>query len=120
MDWITFIKWNGIVYATYYGANLLVDYLRTRGEISHHSGSIQYNLKDLGIEKPQVVHRSDFSPRNEKQSAIKEEKVRDEKAAQSNQISFGAPIERQGIPLNEFIRIATQSGKEIFQPTIYT
>jgi hypothetical protein len=27
MDWITFIKWNGIVYATYYWANCLVDYL---------------------------------------------------------------------------------------------
>jgi len=118
MDWITFIKWNGIVYTTYYGANLLVDYLRTRGEFSHNSGSIQYNLKDLGIEKPQVVKSSDFSSKSYNQNSIKEEKEREEKNTQPNQISFGAPIERQGIPLNEFIRIATQSGNEIFQPTI--
>lgn len=118
MDWITFIKWNGIVYGTYYGANLLVDYLRTRGEFSKNSGSIKYNLKDLGIEKPQVVKRSDFLPKSDKQNSINEEKVGEEKNTQSNQISFGAPIERQGIPLNEFIRIAAQSGNEIFQPTI--
>jgi len=118
MDWIVFIKWNGIVYGTYYGANLLVDYLRTRGEFSHNSGSIHYNLKDLGIEKPQLVKSSDFIPKNERQNAVKREKAIDEREAQPNQISFGAPIERQGIPLNEFIRIATQSGNEIFQPTI--
>ena len=118
MDWITFIKWNGIVYATYYGANLLVDYLRTSGELAPKSDTFEYSLNDLGVEKPQVVKASDFQSNKKKSSSSKEKKASDNNREQQMQISFGAPIERQGIPLNEFFKIAAKSGNQIFQPTI--
>lgn len=118
MDWITFIKWNGIAYATYYGANFLVDYLRTSGKLAKKTDTIEYSLNDLGIEKPQVVRASDFQSNNEKTRSPKENKASDNNHDQQMQISFDAPIERQAIPINEYIKIAAKSGNQIFQPTI--
>jgi hypothetical protein len=75
MDWITFIKWNGIVYATNYGANLLVDYLRTTGELKSNPSFTEYQsthqlfeniLKILGadhtLQKQDVFARKSFVP----------------------------------------------------------
>ena len=118
MDWITFIKWNGIVYASYYGANLLVDFLRIKGELSNNSNTIQYNLKDLGVEQPKVVRPSDFQTNGERPVTRKADTTNTKGEDRQKQISFGAPIERQAIPLNEYIKIAAKSGNQIFQPTI--
>jgi hypothetical protein len=75
MDWITFIKWNGIVYATNYGANLLVDYLRTTGELKSNPSFTEYQsthqlfeniLKILGadhtLQKQDIFARKSFVP----------------------------------------------------------
>jgi len=101
MDWITFIKWNGILYATYYGANLLVDYLRTKGELTSNPSFTQYQLKDLGIEEPKTIKSEDVLYVNKDPEQTK--KVKSSTGSrtndQKNTITFEAPIERQGIPV---------------------
>ena len=118
MDWITFIKWNGIVYATYYGANLLVDFLQTKRELSPKSSFTEYQLKDL--EKPKIIKSADFLKVDKKKAESKPEGKATKPANQQkdNQITFNTPIERQGIPMNEYIKVACKSGNDIFQPTI--
>jgi hypothetical protein len=92
--------------------------MRARGKLAPKSDIVEYSLKDLGVEKPQVVKASDFQPTKKQPSSSKEKKASDNNREQQMQISFGAPIERQAIPLNEYIKIAAKSGNQIFQPTI--
>lgn len=108
MDWLTFIKWNGIVYASYYGVNLLVDFIRTSGHSSPNSPITTYDLRHLIDEDDEVktVRSSDFLfvNKGEDQSAdlanFESQKVNDQS---DNAIGFNAPIERQGIPIDEFL-----------------
>ena len=57
MEIATLIKWNGLVYALYYGVNLAYDYLRSRNRQAQES--IQYSYKDLLEEAPVRVEVSD-------------------------------------------------------------
>jgi hypothetical protein len=108
MDWLTFIKWNGIVYASYYGVNLLVDYMNSRGHSAPNSPLTQYDLRHLVDEDDEVnnVRSSDFlyANKGEDHSAdlanFESEKVIDQPAST---IGFNSPIERQGIPIDEFL-----------------
>lgn len=120
MDWITFIKWNGIVYATYYGANLLVDYMRIRKEHAPQSPVTEYHLQHFGAEPPQTIRSEDFlHVRKEQDDGGATSKPKgNNKGAGKNNITFQAPIERQGIPLSEFLKTAHQYTTKIYQPTI--
>ncbi|MDZ7604423.1 MAG: hypothetical protein U5K79_02300 [Cyclobacteriaceae bacterium] len=55
MEWSTFIKWNGIIYASWYGANLLIDYLRFRDKSTEKPSDVQTWSLALD-EKPQSVN----------------------------------------------------------------
>ena len=120
MDWITFIKWNGIVYATYYGANLLVDFIRIKNQYAPKSSSTAYHLKDFGLEEPKAVRSSDFLYVDKKKKDTEPEmKISPAKENQKdNEVSFNAPIERQGIPVNEFAKTAHLFSTEIYKPII--
>lgn len=108
MDWLTFIKWNGIVYASYYGVNLLVDFMRTSGHPSPNSPLTTYDLRHLVDEDDEVknVRSSDFLFVNNEDDQSAEltnpqtEIISDQA---DNTIGFKAPIERQGIPIEEFL-----------------
>jgi hypothetical protein len=118
MDWITFIKWNGIVYATYYGANLLVDFVRFKNQYTPKSSSTAYHLKDLGLEEPTVVKSSDFlfQDKQQNENQEKEEASRLSNPKNENRVIFNAPIERQGIPLKEFMKTSHLFSNKIFKP----
>jgi hypothetical protein len=118
MDWITFIKWNGIVYASYYGANLLVDYLHTKREFSPKTNYTQYQLKDLGIEEPKVIKSSDFPQADSKQEDRSNNENAESSRENDNQMTFNAPIERQGMPIKEFLKNSHLFSAQIFKPTI--
>lgn len=117
MDWITFIKWNGIVYGTYYGANLLVDYMRISKGTTAKPSMTEYKIEDVGMEKPQTIRSEDYLFL-QKDKEPKAAKTGTPKSPEAGNISFNAPIERQGIPLNEFLRTAHQYATQIYQPTI--
>ena len=116
MDWITFIKWNGVAYTSYYGVNLLVDFMLARRKQSPKGSFVTYQLKDLGVEEPQVIKSADFLF-VDKEKDKSDQKVKPKKAKKQsieNVIGFNAPIERQGIPVDEYMRTAVQTGNRIF------
>jgi hypothetical protein len=117
MDWITFIKWNGIVYGTYYGANLLVDYMRISKGSTVAPAITEYKIEDANMEKPQTIRSQDYQY-VQKDKEPKAEKAGTPKSPEAGNIRFNAPIERQGIPLKEFLRTAHQYATQIYQPTI--
>ncbi len=59
MEWNTFIKWNVISYTAWYGANLLLDYLRFRRKSVDKSSDVQTWSVVLD-QKPQEVDSKDF------------------------------------------------------------
>ena len=112
MDWFNFIKWNSIIYTVYYGVNLMLDFLRTNGEFKPGPAITEYHIKG-DQEIPKKIKSSDYNTNIDEMA--KKEKLLESSSPIDGQIGFNAPIERQGIPLNEFIRIASKSGNEIFQ-----
>lgn len=120
MDWITFIKWNGITYASYYGVNLLVDFMHIKRQATPKEAFVKYQLKDLGIEEPRTIRSSDFLF-VDKEKEVSEEQAnstKTEKEQLENAIAFSAPIESQGIPINEFLKTAHQFSNKIYNPNI--
>jgi hypothetical protein len=97
--WIGSLSSNVIVYATYYGANLLVDFVRFKNQYSPKSSSATYHIKDLGLEEPTVVRSSDFlfTDKKQKENLAKEDASRLSASKNESQVIFNAPIERQGI-----------------------
>ena len=116
MDWITFIKWNGITYASYYGVNLLVDFMRIKGQATPKESFVKYQLKDLEIDEPQAIRSSDFLFANKEndESEKQANPIKFEKKQIENAITFHAPIERQGIPVNDFLKTAHQFSNKIY------
>ena len=116
MDWITFIKWNGITYASYYGINLLVDFMHIKRQAAPKEAFVKYQLKDLGIEEPKTIQSSDFlfANKEKEQSNEQANPIKAEKKQIENSISFNAPIERQGIPVNDFLKTAHQFSNKIY------
>lgn len=116
MDWGTFIKWNGIVYTTWYGVNLLVDYLLITKSISPSSSETHYDLKQFGIEEPMIVLSEDYKYEgsNSVQRSSGEFIPNSNEPVGENRIHFNAPIERQGLPVEEFLKTAHQFSSTIF------
>ena len=116
MDWITFIKWNGITYASYYGVNLLVDFMHIKRQATPKEAFVKYKLDDLGIEEPKTIRSSDFLFANKEKEESDEQSnpIKTEKQHKENVIAFNAPIERQGIPVNDFLKTAHQFSNKIY------
>ena len=77
---------------------------------------VKYQLKDLGIEEPRTIRSSDFlfANKEKEQSDEQATPVKTEKKQLENTIAFNAPIERQGIPVNEFLKTAHQFSNKIY------
>ena len=112
MEITTLIKWNGLVYALYYGVNLAYDYLRSRNRQAQES--IQYSYKDLLEEAPVRVEVSD-PPVSQGAiiSEIKEETDHVHKVNQSSPVTLEGPVEDQGIPSDEFLQNARSFSSNI-------
>ncbi len=119
MDWITFIKWNGVVYVSYYGANLLVDYLQTKRAFSPKSSIHKYRVSGIDQEELKKVKSSDvlYIDRESEEKYVAHTTTKSKNNPKRN-IQFNAPIERQGMPMEEFLKFAGKSGNAIFQPNI--
>lgn len=120
MDWITFIKWNGITYATYYGVNLLIDFMQAKRKATPKEAFVRYQLEDLDNEEPRAIRSSDFLVVNkEKEQAVNQSveqanPVKTENQQVQNSIAFNSPIERQGIPVGDFMKTAHQFSANIY------
>ena len=77
---------------------------------------VKYQLKDLGIEEPKTIRSSDFLFANKEKEPSDEQvkQITAEKKQLENVIAFNAPIERQGIPINEFLKTAHQFSNKIY------
>ena len=77
---------------------------------------VKYQLKDLGIEEPKSIRSSDFlfANKEKEQSDELANPIKTEKKHKENTIAFNAPIERQGIPVSDFLKTAHQFSNKIY------
>ena len=77
---------------------------------------VRYQLEDLETEEPRAIRSSDFLVVNkEKEQAVEQANpVKTEKKQVQNSIAFNSPIERQGIPVGDFMKTAHQFSANIY------
>ena len=77
---------------------------------------VKYQLKDLGIEEPKSIRSSYFLfvDKKKEESEKQTNPLKAEKKQIENAIAFNAPIERQGIPVNDFLKTAYQFSNKIY------
>jgi len=103
MEIPTLIKWNSLAYILYYGLNFAFDYFRFR---THQPGeSITYSYKDLLKEAPRKVSLPKAHQQSGKSVAreIKEQKTQ---TATKSPVTLDAPVEDQGMPMEEFMEVS--------------
>ncbi len=85
-------------------------------QVTPKEAFVKYQLKDLGIEETKTIRSSDFLYANKDNEEIDGQAtpVKTKKKQIENTIAFNAPIERQGIPVNDFLKTAHQFSKKIY------
>ena len=90
--------------------------MRIKGQATPKESFVKYQLKDLGIDEPKAIRSSDFLFANKEKEESDEQAnpIKAEKKPLENAITFQAPIERQGIPVNDFLKTAHQFSNKIY------
>ena len=90
--------------------------MRIKGQATPKESFVKYQLKDLEIDEPQAIRSSDFLFANKEKQESDEQTnpIKTEKKHKENVIAFNAPIERQGIPVGDFLKTAHQFSNKIF------
>ncbi len=109
MNWTDFFTTIILLYLLWYCFNLIRDFALTRGLGKARSGFQNYNIQNLIAEEENVVpvREEDFSTNDPRKDQMNPTTNLKDTQPQENQfITFKEPPENQGIPLQEFLKMA--------------
>lgn len=111
MNWTDFLTATVILYLLWYCFNFIKDLTLTRGSRKTQSGFQHYNIKDLIEEEEKVVdiREENFlnnSSKNDQQGHPDDLRESTFQENEGQFITFKEPPDNQGIPLQQFLKMA--------------